>query len=235
MDWEWYGDHNVFSVFLYLLLSANHKNSRWKGVVIKKGQLVTGRHALYEGLNRNPKTGRLNKKSDRITVQNIRTALKKLKSTNEITIETTNQYSLITINNWDRYQNTNQGTNQQLTSDQPATNQQLTTNKNNKNVKNVKNKREYLLNISDKDVDNFSSIFKCSKRQVKEKGEELFDYVKAHGKRYKDYKAVLRNALRKDYGKRPKNPLSELKEVEIDEEGLKKLGEVREKIFKGEK
>jgi len=33
-----------------------------------------------------------------------RTALDKLKSTNEITIETTNRYSLITVTNWEEYQ-----------------------------------------------------------------------------------------------------------------------------------
>ena len=32
------------------------------------------------------------------------TALDKLKSTNEITIETTNRYSLITVTNWEEYQ-----------------------------------------------------------------------------------------------------------------------------------
>ena len=36
--------------------------------------------------------------------QQVRTALDKLKSTNEITIETTKRYSIITVVNWDEYQ-----------------------------------------------------------------------------------------------------------------------------------
>jgi len=38
---------------------------------------------------------------------------------NEITIKTTNKYSLISINNWSKYQATNQQTNKRSTSNQP--------------------------------------------------------------------------------------------------------------------
>ena len=59
-------------------------------------------------------------------VQSIRTSLNRLKSTGELTVEITNSYSLIQVNNWQKYQDTNtqtnRRTNSQLTGDQQATN-----------------------------------------------------------------------------------------------------------------
>jgi len=125
LDWEWYQDTNVKTVFLHLLLRANHKAQKWQGIVVGKGQLIAGRITLAEELG--------------ISEQNIRTALSKLKSTNELTIKSTNRFSLITIVNWDVYQGSSTSKSTiQLTNNQPATNQQLTTNKNDKNVKNDK-------------------------------------------------------------------------------------------------
>jgi hypothetical protein len=81
--------------------------------------------------------------------QNIRTAISNLKSTNEVTIKPTKQYSIITLVNWDTYQledcsPTNEVTNN-LTNSQPTSNQQVTTCKNVKNVKNEKNKLQCTL------------------------------------------------------------------------------------------
>jgi hypothetical protein len=58
------------------------------------------------------------------------TALDKLKSTNEITVEATNRFSVITVVNWDEYQfysekQTNKKT-KPLTVQQPSNNQQIT-------------------------------------------------------------------------------------------------------------
>jgi len=81
-----------------------------------------------------------------LTFQQVRTALNKLKSTGEITIQTTNRFSLITIVNWALYQNDtddcnkqhNTPSNKQITNHQQADNKQITTNKNDKNDKNSK-------------------------------------------------------------------------------------------------
>ena len=115
-------------LFIYLLINANHEDGNWMGISIKRGQIVTGRNSLSEN------TG--------ISSQTIRTCLSRLKSTNEITIKSTNKYSIITITKYDDYQglilNSNQQTNQPTPNNQPATNQQLTTNKNNKEEKEYK-------------------------------------------------------------------------------------------------
>ena len=136
-DWCWYDDHNTKILFLHLLLSANHSVKNWHGIQVNPGQLITGRKELAA------ETG--------LTEQQIRTSMERLKSTSEITSETTNKYSIVTICNWRSYQGEgiqnnqqdNQQDNQQSTSNQPASNQQSTTTKeckNKKNAKKVKNK-----------------------------------------------------------------------------------------------
>ena len=127
-EWEWYKDNNTKSLFIHLLLMANHKDGRFQGQDVKRGQLITGRKVL------SVQTG--------LSEQQIRTGLNKLISTNEITIKTTNKNSLISIIRYNSYQieseNTKQSTSE-ITNNQPTSNQQVTTNKNDKNVKNDKN------------------------------------------------------------------------------------------------
>ena len=122
LDWEWYDDANTFRVFIHLLLSANHKPKNHRGISIPTGTIMTGREKLASQIG--------------IPVQVLRTSLNRLKSTSEITINSSSKGTIIKIVKWNEYQHTNQLANQQLTSDQPATNQQLTTNKNGDKEKN---------------------------------------------------------------------------------------------------
>ena len=46
MNWQWYKNSNVKSVFIHLLLSANHKDEEWNGKTIKRGQVITSREHL---------------------------------------------------------------------------------------------------------------------------------------------------------------------------------------------
>jgi hypothetical protein len=125
-EWEWFCIPEMVSLFIYLLLNANNSDNEWKGIKVKRGQLITGRKTLKE------KTG--------ISEQTLRTCLSRLEKTKELTIKSTNKYSIITICNYELYQNgkngSNQLTNQQLTNNQPATNQQLTTIEEYKDIKN---------------------------------------------------------------------------------------------------
>ena len=112
-EWEWADEPNMVSFFIHLLVSASNRDSRWKGVELKRGQVIFGRQKWSE------KTG--------ISEQGIRTCIKKLKSTNEITTKTTSKFTIITIVNYNEYQSSNkeeQPANQPA--DQPASNQQPT-------------------------------------------------------------------------------------------------------------
>ena len=115
-----------------MLLTANFKEGEYKGVPLKPGQTIIGRKALAEQLG--------------ISEQCVRTALNRLKSTNEITIKSTNKFSVVTIENWSMYQSdesesTNESTNT-LTNNQPHL-------KNDKKDKNEKNDY-YSLNLDER-------------------------------------------------------------------------------------
>lgn len=122
LDWGWYSDQACRSLFMHLLLLANHEPRYWLGHLISEGQAPVGRKELGEALG--------------FGEQQIRTALNKLKSTNDITIKVHNKFSLITIVNWSEYQSTNQQDDISITNNQPTTNQQLTT------LKEVKKERK---------------------------------------------------------------------------------------------
>jgi hypothetical protein len=135
LNWEWYGDSNMVHVFLHLLLTANYSDSRFQGILVKRGQVIIGRVKLASLLG--------------LSEMQIRTCLNKLKSTNEISIKTTNKFSIVTICKYDDYQSkqdkdnqqNNQQHNQQITNQQPTDNQQLTTSNNSKEEE-VNNKKK---------------------------------------------------------------------------------------------
>lgn len=127
--WGWYQKSEMVHLFIHFLLLANHEDREWQGQPISRGQFITGRNSLSVDTGISPQT--------------IRTCMGRLKSTNEITIKSTNKFSLISIVKWEDYQvkSTTKLTTK-LTNNQPTTNQQLTTNKNDKNIKNDKNNKE---------------------------------------------------------------------------------------------
>ena len=120
---------NVKSLYIHLLIKANHSPKKWQGITINKGQVLTGRKVL------SVETG--------LSEMQVRTALKKLESTQNITISATSKNSIITVCDYESYAEHNQQDNQQVTNEitnkQPTDNQQVTTTKNTKNSKNNNN------------------------------------------------------------------------------------------------
>lgn len=111
--WEWYKDQNTKSLFIHCLLKANWKEAKFMGETIPRGSFVTSLDSLGKELG--------------LSVQEIRTALKHLISTGELTSKSTNKYRIITVVNYEMYQQVNKQPNSPLTSNQQATNNQLTT------------------------------------------------------------------------------------------------------------
>lgn len=99
IEWEWYNDNNVKILFLHLLLTANHKDKKWQGITIRRGQKLTSIQNLSKETN--------------LTEQQTRTALNKLKITGEITIQSTNRYSLVSIEKYNDYQDNDEEDNKQ--------------------------------------------------------------------------------------------------------------------------
>lgn len=94
---------------------------------------------------------------------------------------------------------------------------------------------DYLLNIPLEDLKEFTERFEATPRQIKSKGEDLLNYCKSKEKFYKDYKAFLLNALKKDFTERPpKKEASPPPKVENEAtpEQRKQLAEYREQLKK---
>lgn len=164
-DWCWFGDPNTFVVFIHLLIMANVEDKRWRTIVIKRGSLVTSRGILAKRVG--------------ISVQQTRTSIDKLISTNEITKLVTPNYTVISINNYEQYQKSTKS----LTNEQPTSNQRVTTTKEYKNIRS-------------KEGESYDPTWGkeiCSKYSVKESDViELWDQMVnsriANGKPYKDWK-----------------------------------------------
>ena len=233
--WGWYNKSEMVHLFIHLLLSANHQDNEWQGVIIKRGQLVTGRKMLSQ--------------ETQISEQTIRTCLTNLIKTNEIKRKSTNKYSIITICNYDDYQDREIKFNQQLTSNQPATNQQLTTNKNVKKEKNEKNiytrKQEFIKQIdreknskfSNKLIEKFISYWtelNKSKTLMRFEGQRFFDINKriatflSNENRYSklnDFKQSIPTSIetKKKYIKEDENKCKPKEALKIIKETKKRL------------
>ena len=90
LDWEWYKDINTCRLFIHMLLKANWKEGRFKGEDIKRGSFASS----YQKLS----------SETFLTIDEIRTAVKHLKLTGEITVKSHAKYSIFTITNYNAYQ-----------------------------------------------------------------------------------------------------------------------------------
>lgn len=85
LEWEWWDDFNTFRLFFYMLVSAYWKDGYYKGELIERGSFPSSISKLAS------ETG--------LTDNEIRNALKHLKSTGEITSKAHSKYSVFTIKN----------------------------------------------------------------------------------------------------------------------------------------
>ena len=192
LGWEWYKDRNTFKLFIHLILRANWKDGRFQGVEIPRGSLASS----YQNLAN--ETG--------LSIQNVRTSVKKLKTTGELTVSQHTKFSVFTIKNYGRYQTSNTETNSQLTGDQQATNRQLTTIEEKKEGK--KGRREKEGSLPPPTLENV--IGYCRENGLVVDAERLFAHYSSRnwmsGKsRIEDWKGKLRDWDRQDRkkGRRP--------------------------------
>lgn len=121
LDWEWASCPETMALWIHILLRANYEDKRWQGITIPRGSFVTSVDNLAS------KTG--------LSAQQVRTSLKRLISTNEITSKSTNRFTIITVCKYDSYQlneesinkQNNEPNNNQATNEQQTDNKQITT------------------------------------------------------------------------------------------------------------
>ncbi len=125
-------DKDYLSVWIYLLLNATHKEYdtlfEGKRIKLKEGELIIGRKSVSEKL-----------KVDESKVQRI---LKLFENEHQIEQRTTSRNRLVSIVNWNEYQQNEQQIEQQVNNNCTTDEQQVNTNKNIKNIKNDKKIRK---------------------------------------------------------------------------------------------
>lgn len=194
-DWEWSSNPIVLALFIHLLLMANYEEKKWQGILIPVGSFITSIAKLSVIVG--------------VSQQKMRTALKKLESTGEIAMKSTNRFTMITICKYDSYQSkedTEQQTdnkritNKQQTNNKQITNKQQTNNNNirNKEIKNIRSK-EYNNTISKKfikptllEIEEY-----CKERNNDVDAINFFDYNESKGwivgkAPMKDWRAAVR-------------------------------------------
>jgi hypothetical protein len=172
LEWEWYSDNNTFRLLMHLILKANHKEKRYRGIELKVGSVITSRDILAIEIG--------------LSVQQVRTSLDKLKSTNEITIKTSSQGTIIEVVNYIKYQVVTN----EPTKEQPKDNQQVTTNK---NEKNEKNERSICIEPTFNDILEY-----CMQRQNGIDVNKFLNFYTSKGwmvgkNKMKDWKACVRS------------------------------------------
>lgn len=212
LKWEWYDDTNTFRIFLHLLLSVNYKDKTWHGILIKRGQILTSMDKLGKKLG--------------LTRQQVRTSLDKLILTKEITKSTTSTYTILTVNNFNKYQKNNQVNNQPVTNEEPSRNQVVTTTKdntlssnkvnkdisNNKTIKTNKIKKSIRGKITqeiieveiekvlsdEKWVMELCQEFGVPRAFIVSKADDMVNYCVQKQTCYENYKLSIRNWVKKD-------------------------------------
>ena len=116
LDWEWYDDINTKCLFLHCLLRANHSDTEWRGHKIKRGQFLTSLDTLRR------ETG--------LSVSQIRTSLKKLISTSELTSKSQARSTIITVLSYDSHQGNDKPVDTQVAGKSQASDTQIATDKN---------------------------------------------------------------------------------------------------------
>lgn len=126
-------DPDHLAVWMYLLLTATHQSRPTmfggRKIILKPGQLVTGRKKISE------QTG--------VEESKVKRILNTFKTEQQIDQQGKRYGSLISILEWDKYQDVDQQNAQQVTNECPTSDQQVTTKQECKNDKNDKNKDIY--------------------------------------------------------------------------------------------
>ena len=178
----------MLQTFLYCLLKATHED--YQAIVgdtvveLEPGQLVTGVNKISEG------TG--------LTTQNVRTALKNLKTLGILTIKPTTKFSVISIACWDDYQSPNK----QITNKQQTTNKQLTT-YNNTNNNNNSNKRAGFIKPTLEEVTLQFQSKGLNQQAADNEADTFINFYEAKGwmigkNKMKSWKAAVANWMKRD-------------------------------------
>jgi len=203
-------DSDHFAVWNYLLLKATHTEIdvvfNGSKITLQKGQLITGRRVIAEKFN--------------ISESKVQRVLKSLKIEQQIEQQTTPRNRLISILNWDKYQDSEQQIEQQVNNKRTTSEQQVNTNKNVKNVeneKNVKKEVKVFVTPTSQEVKDY-----CKERDNAVDSEKFVDFYSAKGwmigkNKVKDWKACVRTWEKNNQGTNKGNNVKTFAEMAKEE------------------
>jgi len=146
-DAFFYSNEKILKLFIHLLIKANYKDDSFlvdgKKKILKRGQIFTSRKklAVQTGLKENF----------------IQRSLLLLESEQVIEQQKTNKYRIISICNWDMYQDNEQQSEQQIDSRSTTNRQQIDTSKEVKKLR--KNKEDNICAKSDAIAPHFDAVW----------------------------------------------------------------------------
>lgn len=185
LEWEWFSKPEMVQLFIYFLLKANYEPKQFQGISLGVGQLLTT----------NPQI----QKDTGLTEQQVRTCVKRLISTDEITYQATGKKVLITICKYDSYQLSenkingisNEINNGSSTDEQRVANGLSTDIQRSKEINNnilltrerdrFDDRKDYLLNRAFW-VENNLRVHKLELSEFKEWLDKFFDMLRCGGK-----------------------------------------------------
>lgn len=143
-------DADHLAIWIYLLLNATHDGYpalfKGKKIMLQPGQLLTGCISISERLG--------------VNESKVRRVLKSFESDGQIDRQISNKNSLISIQNWEFYQNSDSQNDEQMTDNRRTSDGQVTTNKNVNNV-----------------INNINNISCANPKTKNEELEEFFESI----------------------------------------------------------
>ena len=195
LDWEWYGDINVCRLFTHCLLRANHSPKKWRGMDINRGQFWTSLDTLSR------ETG--------LSVKQIRTCFTKLERTGEVTSKGQAKGRMVTISNYDSYQDKGKLEGSEKTSKGQSEGKQGATNNNDNNDNKLKEGAEAPAPVKTarfgKPTLSEAEQYRSSK-QLNMKCSDFIDHFDSNGWKVggkapmKDWRAAMRQWAKRDFG-----------------------------------
>ena len=224
--WEWYTVPNTTKLFLHCLIKAYRFDTNYRGQLFKAGSFPTSieKLSLENGLS----------------VREVRTSLNHLKSTHELTIETSSKGTIITVNNYSQYQDGDKRNDTQATSERQSSDKVATTIKESK--KDIKKESKNNTNTGNVFVKPSLSELEayCQERENCIDAQSFIDFYDSNGwmvgkNKMKDWKASVRTwesrngeTIRKR--EMEKSDKIETPKAEVEEVGLEELENIIGKL-----
>ncbi len=123
--WRWYQNANTMRVFLHLLLNANIEDHDFEKITVHRGQIAVSYSRIAEVLE--------------LSARQVRTAIEHLVNTGELSIKRYSKFLLITILNYNVYQDNTSIKSQSKVNQMSFGSQSNVNNQRSKEYKNGKN------------------------------------------------------------------------------------------------